>query len=73
MAKPNYQEFDRALLSQIQAGRNTMTLLGHTSDLRALAVPHQGKAQAFRVIDRRLQALRKARKVRWDGKVWLVL
>jgi hypothetical protein len=80
MAKPNYQEFDRALLSQIQSGRNAMMLLDQTaSGLWALAVPHQttdrygNKTPSYRIIDRRLQALRKAGKVRWDGKVWVVL
>jgi hypothetical protein len=75
MAKPDYQEFDRALLAQIQSGRNTMARLDDISILGTLADPHRenGRTPAFRVIDRRLQALRKAGKLRWDGKVWVVL
>lgn len=80
MAKPNYLEFDGALLVQIQAGRNAMMLLDQdASGLRGLAEPHQtmnsygDQTPVYRVIDRRLQALRKAGKVRWDGKVWKVL
>jgi hypothetical protein len=77
MAKPDYKEFDRVLLESIQARRNTMMLLdGEASGLRPLAAPHQTKARygketpTFRIIDRRLQALRKAGKLRWTDKVW---
>jgi hypothetical protein len=75
MAKPDYQEFDCALLAQIQAGCNAMMRLEYSPELQKLAAPHQdgGRTPVFRVIDRRLQALRKAGKVRWDGKVWAVL
>lgn len=73
MAKPNYKEFDRALLTQIQAGRNKMMLLDDgESGLPVLAMPFRdgGGTPVFRVIDRRLQALRKAGKLHWNGKVW---
>lgn len=76
MAKPDYKEFDQALLNQIKSGRNAMKLLiQDASGLRTLAAPHQtidrgSKTPVYRIIDRRLQALRKAGKLRWDGKVW---
>lgn len=73
MAKPDYKEFDRTLMENIQAERNTMRLLdGAASGLPALAMPFRdgGRTPVFRVIDRRLQALRKAGKLRWSGKVW---
>ena len=73
MAKPNYQDFDRALIAQIQAGRNKMMMLdGTESGLPVLARPFRdgGRMPVFRVIDRRLQALRKAGKLRWNGRVW---
>jgi hypothetical protein len=73
MAKQDYKEFDRTLLEQIEAGRNKMMLLDcEVSGLRALAAPHQdgGRTPVYRVIDRRLQALRKVGKLRWSGKVW---
>lgn len=73
MAKPDYKEFDTTLLAQIEAGRNTMMLMdGAASGLPSLAMPFRdgGRVPVFRVIDRRLQALRKAGKLRWSGKVW---
>jgi hypothetical protein len=73
MTKPNYQEFDRVLLVQIEAGRNKMMLMdAAASGLPSLAMPFRdgGRVPVFRVIDRRLQALRKAGKLRWNGKVW---
>jgi hypothetical protein len=72
MAKPNYEEFDRTLLAQIEAGIGTMKRLEWIPELRALAAPHQDgvRTPVYRVIDRRLQALRKAGKLRWSGKVW---
>lgn len=72
-----YQEFDNALMVQIRAGRNTMTLLdGKSSGLHDLAQPHRAedpwgnKTPEFRIIDRRLQALRKQGLIRFNGKAW---
>jgi hypothetical protein len=80
MNRPDYTEFDKALLEQIATGRNTMMQLdGEASGLRALAKPFTLPApgsrtgcQPFRVIDRRLQALRKKGSIRFNGKTWEV-
>lgn len=75
----DYTEFDTALLANLRAGIVTMmgmnvegTLRTITDklnlrDKRGMKVPH------FRVIDRRLQALRKANKIRYNGKAWEVV
>lgn len=70
--KTDYTRFDEQLLSLIQSGVDKMSMLETRSVLRDLAKPHQdgGRTPAFRVIDRRLQALRKAGKIRFNGKGW---
>jgi hypothetical protein len=76
MAIPDYTEFDNALLELIASGVNTMTALDSTKRLRPLIEPHRVKDRwghltpEFRVIDRRLQALRKKGAIRFAGKVW---
>lgn len=82
MSKPDYAAFDAELLSQIRAGRNRMHVLDCCATLAALAKPicdkaNEGKSKwnhvpEWRIIDRRLQALRKSGKIRHDGKVWLL-
>jgi hypothetical protein len=74
---PDYTEFDQALLQMISEGWSTMAQLETNSKLRALAEPHRVKqglwgvpTPTFRVIDRRLQALRKRGQIRYDGKAW---
>lgn len=68
-----YQEFDAALIGHIRAGRNRMSALDAQSDLHKLATPHcDSRTPAWRIIDRRLQALRKAGAIAHDGKVWAV-
>lgn len=77
--RPNYTEFDALLLEQIAAGRNTMIQLDTTkSGLKDAAKPFMTthasiRGEAMRIIDRRLQALRKAGRIRYNGKAWEVL
>jgi hypothetical protein len=68
----DYTEFDKALLANIAAGRNTMMqLYNKKSPLHDLAAPFASDGTPVaRIIDRRLQALRKRRAVEYDGKVW---
>lgn len=83
MSKPDYTSFDAELLRLIAAGRNRMALLdsrhGDNQGLRDLALPHckviNGRRviDPWQIIDRRLQALRKAGKIRHDGKVWEIV
>jgi hypothetical protein len=73
-----YKDFDDALIVCIDLGHNTMakmepliTLKGMTDamnlrDDRGSRVPH------FRVIDRRLQALRKAGRIIYQDKRWSI-
>jgi hypothetical protein len=73
MANPDYTEFNKALVRNIIAGRNTMSKLdGEASGLRKLAEPltRYTSCPIFRVIDRRLQALRKKGVIRFNGKTW---
>lgn len=76
MEKPDYQEFDGALMAYIDAGRNTMLMLDcAASGLARLADQHrkEGKTPLFRVIDRRLQALRKAGKIIFTRNGWQIV
>lgn len=80
MTTNQYDQFDKALLAQIRAGRNTvMQLDSDASGLRALAEPHCRKGlfgdrvPTVRIIDRRLQAMRKRGLLRFNGKGWVAL
>lgn len=73
-----YEEFDKALVDLIGRGFNTMSKLESLSDVKLLAAPHQTKQchgikPVFRVIDTRLQVLRKAGKIAHNGKVWEII
>lgn len=72
--KPDYTEFDKALLAAIAAGHNTMAQLdGRKSGLRDLAAPIalESNNPTSRIIDRRLQALRKRGELLYTGKAWV--
>jgi len=80
MERTNYTEFDKGLLVAIALGYNTMSKLdSKDSGLHDLAEPYRrnglfGEAvPASRVIDRRLQALRKLGKLRFNGRYWVRL
>ncbi|WP_157266455.1 hypothetical protein [Azohydromonas aeria] len=80
MSAPDYTAFDAALLAHIDAGRNTMMVLDGMKDLLALAkpicqaAPGRFKPPEWRIIDRRLQALRKREVIVFDRKAgWMRL
>lgn len=75
MSKPDYTAFDAELLRLIKAGRNRMMMLDGHKPLLEMAKPFCGRAIVFpwRVIDRRLQALRKAGKIEFNGKAWEIV
>lgn len=68
MATPDYSILDAEILVQI--GRNNRFFAGLVSALESSAksVMTDAKAEPFRVIDRRLQALRKKGKLSFDTK-----
>jgi hypothetical protein len=74
--KPDYAEFDAALLNAIDSGQNTLAQLEVNAQVRVQSQRHRTKDRwgdltpYFRVIDRRLQALRKRGELRYTGKVW---
>lgn len=76
MAKPDYSSFDVELLVLIRAGRNTFTQLEGHQPLKEMAKPFCANTtsrfgpEPFRIIDRRLQALRKAGRIAYNGGKW---
>lgn len=78
MTKPDYSQFDAHLLSAISGGENRMAVLEQNRVLIELAKPFcinkpgSYPQPEWRVIDRRLQALRKAGKIIHDGKAWTI-
>ena len=77
--KPDYTELDKALIQHIHVGVNKMVLLEHRDDLKKLTasfcVKQPGQHYStphFRIIDRRLQALRKKGTIAFKGGVWIV-
>lgn len=81
MSKPDYTAFDAELLRLIAAGKNRMLLLDRQKEnglLFELAKPHcvrPGKYAEveWRIIDRRLQALRKKGQIRFSRNGWEVV
>lgn len=68
----DYAEFDKKLLASIEAGRNTAAAL--TTALAADARPLMSRpGEEFRVVDRRLQALRKKSVIAWKRRGALVV
>lgn len=69
----DFSSFDRTLLGHIRAGLQTFQSLYTHESLRALADAVDSKGDGYRLIDRRLQALRKAGKIHQPGKrgVWV--
>lgn len=74
-----YAELDTALLAHIANGSDTMMKLEHSDALKAATTPfcvrdsRGNRKPHFRVIDGRLQALRKAEKIAYVAQKWHVL
>lgn len=71
MTKPDYNAFDAMLLDQIRHGKNRMVHLSAHKPLLEMAKPFctsrtgtHYPTPEWRIIDRRLQALRKAGKIK---------
>lgn len=82
MSKPDYTAFDAELLRLIAAGKNKMMLLDSRKEnglLFELAKPHcmtdrsRWGVDPWRIIDRRLQALRKKGKIAFSRNGWEVV
>lgn len=71
----DFRSIDNAILDNIQEGRHTFQSLYLHPPLRGFADALDAKGDGYRLIDRRLQALRKAGKIHQPGKrgVWNVV
>jgi len=76
MAK--YDEYDSALKQKIANGCDTLNALTGNTELKKLAEPHRTPGRwgigtpYFRIVDRRLQALRKKGELIYQDKRWSV-
>lgn len=75
---PDYTAFDAELLRLIKACRNRMMMLFGHKPLLEMARPFCFSrsvcgAQPWRVIYRRIQALRKDGKIEFNGKAWEIV
>jgi hypothetical protein len=76
MIMTDYTEFDKALLAEIARAPQNLTRLMGNRPLCELAkslglIDYLGnRASMYRIFDRRLQALRRAGKIRYTGRVW---
>ena len=68
----DYADFDKKMLALIDAGTNTAAALTTALDADAQPLMNQPKDE-FRVIDRRLQALRKKGVIAWERRGALVV
>ena len=77
MTAPNkYAQLDVKLLELIRSGADTFNVLVVRRDINELAAPHEtATTEAWRVVDRRIQALRKAGEIafRRDTQRWEVV
>ena len=76
MTTPDYTAFDAALLEHIKFGRTVACQLECKQDLMKLAAAHPSTLgrPLFRVIDGRLQALRRKGVITYDRKAgWQVV
>lgn len=63
----SYDQLDNAILTAISGGKDAFYIINAAVD--HLAKPHSLNGDAFRVVDRRLQALRKRGLIQhWRGK-----
>jgi hypothetical protein len=63
----DYTDFDKKMLALIDAGKNTAAALTTALDADAKPLMSQPKEE-FRVVDRRLQALRKKGVITWERR-----
>ena len=68
----DYTDFDKKMLALIDSGTNTAAALTTALDADAKPLMNQPKEE-FRVIDRRLQALRKKGVITWERRGALVV
>lgn len=79
MSQHDYTAFDAELLAQVKAGRNTFTQLEGHKPLIEMAKPFCVPSRSpfppepFRIIDRRLQALRGAGWIKYSGGKWHIV
>lgn len=79
MSRPDYTAFDAQLLELIRKGRDTFTQLeGHKPLIEmakpfCIAVRSRYAQEQYRIIDRRLQALRKAGKIEYHSGKWHIV
>ena len=66
-----YATLDDAILTAIQSGKRDFTSIAYNDAIEALAKPHARRmTEVFRVVDRRLQALRKRGLIEFREKEW---
>ncbi|SFF33500.1 hypothetical protein [Paracidovorax wautersii] len=72
----DYTDFDKKMLALIASGENTAAALTTALDAEAKPLMNQPKEE-FRVVDRRLQALRKKGLITWERRgqfvVWSLM
>lgn len=63
----DYTGFDKKMIALIQEGKNTAAALTGALDAEAKLLMNQPREE-FRVVDRRLQALRKKGVITWERR-----
>jgi hypothetical protein len=72
MSKKDFTDLDAAIIGAIVGGRKTFTPIVAT--VMPLAKPHAANEdQVFRVVDRRLQTLRRQGRVAYVKGLWCVI
>lgn len=63
-----YDDLDGAILAAIDSGKRKFYIIN--AAVEKLSAPHAKDGEYFRVVDRRLQALRKSGLIRYAGGEW---
>ena len=64
----DYTELDGAIIARVAEGRVTFTALSSAVSRHSEALAKTDPAPGWRIVDRRLQALRKAGRIRYQRK-----
>ena len=76
----DYEEFDKILMAEIWAGRGNKGIFTKQASPVSVAAesyrkkdPWRGRTPVARIIEKRLQALRREGRIRWCGVTWEII
>lgn len=65
--KQDYKQLDKAIIKRISVGNASFTTICNAVRNISIELEKTDTAEGFRIVDRRLQALRKAGRIKFQG------